>query len=374
MKNPHVEMKPSRDRDFYYFDYTFKDHLDISRHFEFQFPLEYTNQRIARFGIPESLIEPFAPTEQAINERRKIAWEGLFFINGNTIEIDKSAVVSFYAKDYGKPIAYFIKKCLKEQGVDNRLQRIEMAMKFVQDIPYGIPNWEKNGKYYGGISTPPEILIYGYGDCDSKAFLFACILSYLIDPGDLIFVQHDQHLMTAIKNKSVEGMCYIPINNENYAIAETSGPARYNFGELDEETEPKILAEKLEFQKDINRLSSRPTKNIKKRLSSRIIIQKKDYYKILFRNEYKDDIALLVHYYSIDGEWTTDGWYKIKPGNTIHIASSKDKTFYYYAHCNSGVWSGNFNIDYKGETYKFNKIKNPQKGFADLLYVLSGDE
>ena len=198
-------MNPSKDKNYYYCDYTFKDQWDITRHFNINFPRDYTNQRIQKFGIPESLIEPFVPSEKALNDRRKIAWDGLFFINGNTIEIDKSAVVSFYAKDFGRPIANFIKECLKEQRSDNRLQRIEMAMKFVQDIPYGIPNWEKNGNYYGGISTPPEILIYGYGDCDSKAFLFACILSSLINPSDLIFVQHDQHLMTAIKSSSVDG-------------------------------------------------------------------------------------------------------------------------------------------------------------------------
>jgi len=374
MKNSHVVMNPSRDRDFYYCDYTFKDQWDITRNFKISFPRAYTNQKIQKFGIPESLVEPFAPTESAINERRKIAWEGLFFINGNTIEIDKSAVVSYYEKDFCRPISNFIKESLKERGADNRTERIQMAMKFVQDIPYGIPNWEKNGNYYGGISTPPEILIYGYGDCDSKAFLFACILSSLIDPDDVVFVQHDQHLMTAIRTESITGLSYISLSGNYYALAETSGPARYNLGEIEKGVTKNILAEKLEFQKDIDRSSSNPGKKIKKRLSSRIIIQEKESFRILFKNEYKEDIKLLVHYFDLQKEWKTDGWYIVKPGDTMHIANSRDKTFYYYAKCKNGEWSGNSQFEFKGETYKFNRIYNPQEGFEDLMYVLSGEE
>ncbi|MFC2120960.1 hypothetical protein ACFLTI_05110 [Bacteroidota bacterium] len=374
IKNPHVEINNTDDNEFYYFTYTFKDQWDISRNFNFKFPKDYTNRKIHKFGIPETLAQPFTPSEKAINIRKEIAKDGLFRINKNTIEIDKSAIVSFYAKDYGRPIANFIKEILEEKGADTRLQRIEMAMKFVQDIPYGIPNWEKNGNYYGGISTPPEILIFGYGDCDSKAFLFACILSYLIDAGDIVFVQQDQHLLTAVKINSVNEMSYIPINGDNYAIAETSGPARFNFGEIEQIEKNEIIAEKLVFHKDIDRLSSQPSSNNPIKLSSKIVVQKRSFYKLFFRNDYDEEIVILMHFQDIDGNWVTEGWYKIKSGETIHIASSRNKTFYYFARCQDGEWAGESFREFEGKTYGFNKIKNPQSSFADLIYVLTGNQ
>lgn len=373
MKNPHVEIKPSRDKDFYYFDFTFNDQWEISRNYKCKFSRAQTDQKIHKFGIPESLTEPFVPTQKAIDSRKEIARDGLFRITSNTIEIDKSAVVSYYAKDFGRPIANFIKECLKQKGADNRLQRIEMAIKFVQDIPYGIPNWETNGNYYGGISTPPEILIYGYGDCDSKAFLFACILSYLIEPEDIIFVQQDQHLLTAIKTSSKDNISYIPLRGEYYGIAETSGPARYNFGVIDEEDESSIIAEKLVFQKDINRSSYQPVKNIN-RLTSKIIVQKKNNYRILFRNEYEEEINFLINFMNLEGNWITEGWYDLNPGQTVQIASTRNKEFYFYARCKNGEWSGQSKIKFEGKTYGFSKIINSQKGFEDLIYVLSGDK
>ena len=64
-------------------------------------------------------------------------------------------------------------------------------MKFVQDIPYGLPYEKRVRSKYGGykyddgIFAPNEVLIKGYGDCDSKTFLFACIVSHMINPDDI---------------------------------------------------------------------------------------------------------------------------------------------------------------------------------------------
>ena len=73
--------------------------------------------------------------------------------------------------------------------------------------------------------------------------------------------------------------------------------------------------------------------------------------------------------YEIDGET-----YKIKSEETIHIASSRNKTFYYFARCQDGEWAGEAFREFKGKTYGFNKIKNPQSSFADLIYVLTGNQ
>ena len=130
-----------------------------------------------------------------------------------------------------------------------------MAMKFVQDIPYAIPK-ESRRIYKNGYITPLEVLIEGYGDCDSKTILFVCIMSFLIPEDDILFVSIPGHIFSAIKYdddnfKKNNSDNYIPYTqrkecnsktgtyleykNDKYFICETAGPGRPYYGQSNQE-------------------------------------------------------------------------------------------------------------------------------------------
>ncbi len=109
--------------------------------------------------------------------------------------------------------------------------RIEFAMRFVQDIPYGIPQYEDKQQHYGGVNVIPKLLITGFGDCDSKVLLFAGIMTYLIPSEDFVFLNQPKHVLSAIKGYPETGQTFIRYKGNQYLLAETSGPGKRSLGE-----------------------------------------------------------------------------------------------------------------------------------------------
>lgn len=207
-------------------DYTFKDFFGRLRDMRFCYPSVEIKEKARRFGISSSLFKPFYRWE--IQDRKEQCERGLF--DPNTLAPDKSAVVSYYAALVCKPIARAIADALHADGRDTRLNRIRMAMKFVQDIPYGIPDFDDATRRFGGVIPPPLIMMFGYGDCDSKAMLFAGILSYLIDYRDIIFLKVPLHVLTAVYHSESLGTS-IQFRNRPHYLSETAGTGRYDIGE-----------------------------------------------------------------------------------------------------------------------------------------------
>jgi len=229
--SPHVSFQIDTLDGDYIINYRFMDHFGNFQQLEMSYPVETSHKMINRFGIPKSMFESYLDTEENRNLRQKVLRDGLFRQEDNILTIDKSAVVNYYAEDFCKPIAEQIVKILAEYNRDTRLDRIEMAMSFVQDIPYGIPDYEDEHWHYGGMATPPEVLLQMYGDCDSKAILFTGILVYLIDEEDIVFLNQPDHVLTAIRFKPEKGQTYIKYRKKTFVIAETAGPARKKPGE-----------------------------------------------------------------------------------------------------------------------------------------------
>lgn len=214
----------------YNISYTFKDQKEILRTFKFSFDMNSTLKDIARFGVPTSFFSNISVTTMT-KERKKAIKKGLYIQSGNLLKPDRSAIVSFY-RPYCSSIAGGIIYTLMNEGTDNRINRIEMAMKFVQDIPYGVPEIADTTWEVYGIYTPPEVLIRMYGDCDSKAILFACILTYLIDAKDILFLfQGHNHALVAIKGTPNLKQKYIEINKIKYILADVTGPSRLAWGD-----------------------------------------------------------------------------------------------------------------------------------------------
>jgi hypothetical protein len=249
-KNDHVEIDCTTTSTHYIVDYKFKDHLDYEHVFKMSLERFKMDTMIEKYGLPKSYFKNYRKKDaKLIEQRKKLAKESFFILEGGVLKKDKKALVNYY-RGMTAPIANFIIDYLEKSNQDTRANRIEMAMKFVQDIPYGLPKDKKNDGKFGYI-TPPEVLIEGYGDCDSKTILFVCIMSYLIPTNDIVYVSTPGHIFSAIKDYDTSKLLkhseeyipytqrqfntldldkYVEFNGDIYFVCETAGSARPNYG------------------------------------------------------------------------------------------------------------------------------------------------
>ncbi|MCB2221941.1 MAG: hypothetical protein KQI35_16250 [Bacteroidetes bacterium] len=246
-KNPHVVYHVSLNDDQYLIEYTFMDPFGNLQTYSLTIPHEGAVKMIDKFGIPMWMFEPYVDTEDNLAYRKEILKKGLFRLHENTIEVDKSAVVQYYSEAICKPIAKMIIRSLADYNMDTPRNRIEFAMRFVQDIPYGIPLYEDDDRHYGGVSPPPKLLIDGYGDCDSKVLLFAGILVYLIPVDDFIFLNQLEHVLSAIRAEPDKGLTFVRFEGDRFLIAETAGPGKRLLGQEGTYFRNKFVPEKLQI-------------------------------------------------------------------------------------------------------------------------------
>jgi hypothetical protein len=245
IRSPHVVYDVTSDGNNYIINYTFKDHYNNLQNYTLKLPVSFTDGEIDAFGIPLWLFEPYIDNDCNRMIRKQEMAKGLFMINKDVIEVDKSAVIERYAETFCKPIAGLIVQSLEEYGRDTRRDRIEFAIRFVQDIPYGIPDYADKKRHFGGVSPPPGVLRNGYGDCDSKVLLFAGILIYLIPSNDFIFLNQPKHVLSAISEEPDKELNFVKYMNRDYLIAETAGPGRKFLGEKGQYFDDKFKVEAL---------------------------------------------------------------------------------------------------------------------------------
>ncbi|MCF8234794.1 MAG: DUF1036 domain-containing protein [Bacteroidales bacterium] len=365
-RNTHVKICSLKEDNYYKVNYRFKDHWGLNRDFNIKFPVKATNRAIEQFGVPENFLEPYPNAESVLLERDRIMKQGMFYLENNILKVDKSSVVEFYSETYGKPIAENIIRLLREEKQDTRRNRIEFTMKFVQDIPYGIPNTKDRHKFNGGIFVPPQVLIKGYGDCDSKTLLFVSILVHLIDPSDIVFLGQKGHVLSGIKMEDVRGMNYYTYKENHYAIAETAGPARRSLGERGPEDQNKSVVETLEFKGDFvydppvyeKQETTPPTNRDDKSESNygKMPLGPAEPIQIIAKNEYVKPVYLIVEYMNPVGDWKNRGWYRLSPGEHKLIGQTNNKYFYYYAVSEDVEWAGEKILKFANEFFHFNEV------------------
>jgi len=229
--NPHVKFLVDTANGQYRISYTFKDQKQTLRTFEFTYNIKKTLKDIARYGVPVSFFENVPVDAKKAKERSMAIKKGFFKQTDKYLKPDRNAIVSFY-RPYCRAIAGGIINTLLREGTDSRNNRIEMAMKFVQDIPYGVPQIKDSTWEVYGIYPPPETMIRMYGDCDSKAILFVSILTYLIKDDDILFLfQGHDHALVAIKRTPVSTQKYIEVDKVKYIICDVTGPERLSLGD-----------------------------------------------------------------------------------------------------------------------------------------------
>lgn len=229
--NPHVQYMVDTSGGSYDIRFTFMDPFGSLQEINLSYPIDLTSRMAGRFGIPSSMFDKFLDSEQNRAYRRELLEQGMFMEQGKYLAVDKNAMVDYYAPVFCKPVAAEVVRILQSEGRDGRKNRIETAMYLVQDIPYDIPDKDEREMHYGGVMTPPEILIRMFGDCDSKAILFAGILAYLIDPSDVVFLNQKEHVLTAVRGEPGKGHTFIRYEGDKFLLAETAGPAKRRLGE-----------------------------------------------------------------------------------------------------------------------------------------------
>jgi hypothetical protein len=229
--NEHVYYHLDSINGVYKITYTFKDNFDLLRTFTWTYNVTKTSKDIARYGVPVSFFENLSEEKTMTKERRKMIRHGFYMQSGKYLKPDRSAIISFY-RPYCRPIAGGIINLLASESRNTRKNRIEMALKFVQDIPYGVPMISDSTWEVYGMFTPPEVLLRMYGDCDSKAVLLSCILSYLIDSDDIVLLyQGHDHALVAIEGIPTKEQTYIELDGKKYIIADVTGPLRLAWGD-----------------------------------------------------------------------------------------------------------------------------------------------
>jgi len=226
--NPGVDADIYEEGGHYIIRYRFIDHFNRPQVFTLRYPIEATNSAISEYGIPREIFSSYKTSEEQL--RNELIRRGFFKKEGNIVSINRNALIDYYSYDYCRPIAQQIVSALAAYNRDTRQDRIEMAMKFVQDIPYGVPNFDDDEWYYGEYIPPPMVMLCMRGDCDTKAVLFACIMVHLIHPSDVVFLRTSGHLLTAVVESYGTGV-NMTHNGKQYYLAETAGPGRYHLGD-----------------------------------------------------------------------------------------------------------------------------------------------
>ena len=98
---------------------------------------------------------------------------------------------------------------------------LALILSFVQEIQYGIPPTEEQGKIILGFWPPLKVLVNNFGDCDSKGVTFASMwMNYKKFPVILIKVPEHLFVGLAIPSLGREG---IVINGLRYTLCEVTG-------------------------------------------------------------------------------------------------------------------------------------------------------
>lgn len=207
----------------------------------FDFTPSAVSSVVDRFGVKSVFIEKkpggllFRLSEDP-GERNQFELdlrEGAWMINGNgDVEVDYDKLLK-HSRELVKPIAVHIVNELARLGKDGYFNRVQAVLNFVQFIPYGQPDFDHLDFSYFGVSLPLESLVLNYSDCDSKALLFATLLSHLIDEKNVVLVvcevtdkndKPEKHMMAGVKGLGITGGLSIVYDQLDYLLLETTTP------------------------------------------------------------------------------------------------------------------------------------------------------
>lgn len=217
-KNPHTRQIVRTEKNAFWFDYTFRDYKGRDWNWRWAYEKTQTLRDIARFGLP-------LPLRQS--EFGKTLEPAMVRFDQNTISPDYQGLIGTY-KVYGSPLFDLARQ---SSGNGRPHDIAQIVLSFMQDIPYGIPPDDINGRRTLGLLTPPQTFLEGWGDCDTKSLLLAAILAN--DPSiEVILVLVPQHMFIGISGVPKPYQKFLTYHGKRFILGEAAGPGRFPLGQL----------------------------------------------------------------------------------------------------------------------------------------------
>ena len=226
-KNPYTEQKVEITKKVYGFKYKFSSPTNEWYEWEWKYKRVETNEMIKKFGLPQSILEPFQATKKNVRLRNRVIKESFFKEEGKKLYPDFNRIIPFYM-GFTSPLYALTIKTLGKDSTPR--ERVEFLLRFVQDIPYGIPPNHSNSKVISGILTPPQIFIEKWGDCDSKVLLISSILAH--EPRyKILLVYLEKHLLMAFEGRPHPNDSFIVFQGSKFILADPTGPGHLKLGD-----------------------------------------------------------------------------------------------------------------------------------------------
>jgi len=133
------------------------------------------------------------------------------------------------SSDYISNIVNAIKEQLNNSN--NPREFIDFTLSWLQAIPYDTleDRISSNGS---GFAAPRQLLLNNKGDCDSKSTLFLALLKSYNPTLSAKMIFLPNHALVGISLKAIKTDEKIMQNNFSYILAEPTGPAQYELGEI----------------------------------------------------------------------------------------------------------------------------------------------
>jgi hypothetical protein len=97
----------------------------------------------------------------------------------------------------------------------------ELTLSFVQELPYRVPPAERDGLFTGELLTPLEVLVQGWGDCDSKSLLFATLVRAATRLAALL-IRGPTHMLAGLEGQPQAGQQALAFGRRSYLLCEVS--------------------------------------------------------------------------------------------------------------------------------------------------------
>ena len=225
-KNPFTEQHVEITKKIYGFRYKFSSPSNEWFEWKWKYKRVATNEMIKKFGMPHSIFEPYQATKKNVKLRNKLIKKSFFKEEGNVLYPDFNRMIPFYM-GFTSPLYALTIKTLGKDSTPR--ERVEFLLRFVQDIPYGIPPTRSNSKVISGILSPPQIFIEKWGDCDSKVLLISSILAH--EPRyKILLVYLENHLLMAFEGRPHPNDSFIVFQGSKFILADPTGPAHLQLG------------------------------------------------------------------------------------------------------------------------------------------------
>jgi hypothetical protein len=174
----------------------------------------------------QSIFEPYQATKKNVRLRNQAIKKSFFKEEGAVLYPDFNRMIPFYM-GFTSPLYALTIKTLGKDSTPR--ERVGFLLRFVQDIPYGIPPTHSNSKVISGILSPPQIFIEKWGDCDSKVLLISSILAHELRY-KILLVYLEKHLLMAFEGRPHPNDSFIVFKGSKFILADPTGPAHLQLG------------------------------------------------------------------------------------------------------------------------------------------------